>query len=175
MKLLSFAASNSRHSINKQLVTYAASLLPEADTEILDLNDYEMPLFSVDREASEGHPPQAQQFLDRIAAADALLVSFAEHNNSYTAAWKSLYDWCSRIETKVWQDKPMVLLSTSPGGRGGANVMAAAEVHVPRFGGQVKATLSIPAFHDNFDSERGELSNADYRQQLQLAVRSLLD
>ncbi|GAB5500863.1 MAG: NAD(P)H-dependent oxidoreductase [Pseudohongiellaceae bacterium] len=175
MNLLAFAASNSSRSINKQLVTYAASLIPEASTEILDLNDYEMPLFSVDREAQHGHPDQAHQFLAKIAAADALLVSFAEHNNSYTAAWKNLYDWCSRIETRVYQDKPIVLLSTSPGGRGGANVMAAAEVHVPRFGGKVKATLSIPDFQDNFDSQRGELTHPELKTQLAEAVHALLD
>jgi len=174
MQLLAFAASNSSRSINKQLVTYAASLLPGASTEILDLNDYEMPLFSVDREARDGHPQQAHQFLARIAAADALLVSFAEHNGSYTAAWKNLYDWCSRIETRVYQAKPMVLLSTSPGGRGGASVMATAEAQVPRFGGEVRASLSIPRFQDNFDTERGELTDPEFQAKLTEAVQTLL-
>ncbi len=175
MKLLAFAASNSSRSINKQLVTYASSLLPEFNAEILDINDYEMPLFSVDREERDGHPPQAQQFLDKIKSADALLISFAEHNHSYTAAWKNLYDWCSRIEAKVYQNKPLVLLSTSPGGRGGANVLASAEMSVPRFGGEVKASLSIPGFHDNFDSLAGRLSNEELDGKLKAAVRSLLD
>lgn len=175
MKVLAFAASNSSRSINKQLVTYAASLLPDAEVELLDLNDYELPLFSVDREEELGHPALAQQFLAHIATADALLVSFAEHNSSYTAAWKNLYDWCSRIETRVWQGKPMVLLSTSPGGRGGANVMAAALMSVPRFGGEVKASLSIPSFGDNFDSELGQLTNPDLRAKLVAAVGTLAD
>ena len=46
--VIAFAASSSINSINKQLVTYAASLLKDAQVEILDLNDFEMPLFSVD-------------------------------------------------------------------------------------------------------------------------------
>ena len=50
-KVTCFAASSSRNSINKQLVTYAAGLVEDADVEVLDLNDYELPLFSVDREA----------------------------------------------------------------------------------------------------------------------------
>ncbi len=175
MKLLAFAASNSSRSINKQLVTYASSLLPEFTTEILDINDYEMPLFSVDREDRDGHPPQARQFLDKIAAADALLISFAEHNHSYTAAWKNLYDWCSRVEAKVYQNKPLVLLSTSPGGRGGANVLASAEMSVPRFGGQVTASLSIPDFNNNFDAVSGRLTNRELDAKLKTAVRTLLD
>ena len=39
MKLLAFAASSSTKSINKQLATYAASLVQGAEVEILDIND----------------------------------------------------------------------------------------------------------------------------------------
>jgi len=173
MKLLAFAASSSRKSINKQLVTYAASLVEGAEVEVLDLNDYELPLFSVDREAELGHPELAKAFLSRIAASDALVISFAEHNGSYSAAYKNLFDWSSRNAPKVFQDKPMVLLSTSPGARGGASVLAAATDSAPRFGGHVKASLSIPSFHENFDVERGTLRNKELQAKLIEAVGQL--
>ncbi len=175
MKLLAFATSNSRSSINKQLVTYAASLLPEAETEILDLNDFELPLFSVDREQELGQPELAKLFLSRISGADALLISFAEHNMSFTAAWKNLYDWCSRIETKVYQGKPTVMISTSPGGRGGSNVLEAALKSAPFFGAEIKGSLSIPSFNENFDVSQGRLSNTELDAQLQATVRALAD
>ncbi len=63
MKLLAFAASSSKKSINKQLAAYAASLLEGADVEVLDLNDYELPLYSVDKEQELGHPQLAQAFM----------------------------------------------------------------------------------------------------------------
>ena len=122
MKVVAFAASNSRNSINKLLVTYAASLLDSWETEILELNDFELPLFSVDREAELGQPELAKLFLKKLADADAIIISFAEHNLSYSAAYKNLFDWCSRITPKVFQGKPMVLLSTSPGGHGGVTL-----------------------------------------------------
>lgn len=175
MKLLAFATSNSRSSINKQLVTYAASLLPEAEIEILDLNDFELPLFSVDREQELGKPELAKLFLSRISHADALLISFAEHNMSFTAAWKNLYDWCSRIETKVYQGKPTVMISTSPGGRGGSNVLEAALKSAPFFGAEIKGSLSIPSFNENFDVSQGRLSNTELDAQLQATVRTLVD
>ena len=112
MKVVAFAASNSRNSINKLLVTYAASLLDSWETEILEINDFELPLFSVDREAELGQPELAKLFLKKLADADAIIISFAEHNLSYSAAYKNLFDWCSRITPKVFQGKPMVLLST---------------------------------------------------------------
>lgn len=173
MKLLAFAASNSSKSINKKLVTYAAGLVEGAEVEVLDLNDYEMPLFSIDREATLGHPELAKAFLHKIASSDALLISFAEHNGSYSAAFKNLFDWCSRIEPKVFQNKPLVLLSTSPGARGGASVLAAATGSAPFFGGHVKASLSIPSFHDNFDLERGVLKHEELNSQLAKAVALL--
>jgi NAD(P)H-dependent FMN reductase len=173
MKLLAFAASSSRKSINKQLVIYAATLLDGAVVEVLDLNDYELPLFSEDREKELGHPELAKAFMAKVAASDALMISFAEHNGSYSAAYKNLFDWVSRINPKVFQDKPMVLLSTSPGARGGASVLDAANTSAPRFGGHVKASLSIPSFYENFDVDRGTLKNEDLKSKLIDAVNSL--
>ena len=155
MKLLAFAASSSKKSINKELVTYAASLLEGADVEVLDLNDYELPLFSVDKEVELGNPPLAKAFLLKVASSDAVIISFAEHNGSYSAAYKNLFDWCSRIGQKVFHDKPLVLLSTSPGASGGASVLTEATKSAPFFAGRVKASLSIPSFYDNFDLEHG--------------------
>lgn len=48
--ILAFAGSNSSNSINKQLATYAASLVKDANTKILDLNDFELPIYSIDLE-----------------------------------------------------------------------------------------------------------------------------
>jgi chromate reductase, NAD(P)H dehydrogenase (quinone) len=173
MKLLAFAASNSSKSINKQLVTYAARLVDGAEIEVLDLNDYELPLFSVDREAELGHPELAKAFLAKVAASDAVMISFAEHNGSYSAAYKNLFDWSSRVEKNVFQDKPMVMLSTSPGPRGGASVLAAATHSAPFFGGRVTASLAIPSFYENFDVERGTLRNEALKTKLIEAVSSL--
>ena len=113
MKILAFAASNSRKSINRVLVEYAASrlqsrFLSSAEVEFLDLNDYEMPIYSVDRENADGIHRLARAFFAKIGGADAVIVSFAEYNGFVTAAWKNIHDWMSRIEMRVWQDKPVV-------------------------------------------------------------------
>ena len=155
MKILSFGASTSSQSINRQFARYAAGQVPGAEVTDLDLRTLELPLFDVDREESEGQPEAAQQFLDLIRSHDALVVSLAEHNGSYSAAFKNLYDWASRIEQKVWAGKPMLLLATSPGGRGGATVVEAAKATFPRMGADLRASFSLPSFYDNFDAESG--------------------
>jgi NAD(P)H-dependent FMN reductase len=73
----------------------------------------------------------------------------------------------------VFQDKPVVLLSTSPGARGGASVLATATAAMPFFGGQVIANLAIPSFYENFDTGRGELKNAELNAQLHKTVNQL--
>ena len=173
-RVICFAASSSRNSINRQLVTYVASLVEDAAVEVLDLNDYELPLFSVDREAELGEPPLAQAFLDKIHASDALIISFAEHNGCYSAAYKNLYDWVSRIQAKVYQDKRMLLLATSPGGRGGKSVLELALGQIPRFGGEIRGSVSVPLFTDNFDVERAAISNADIDLEIRAALVKLL-
>lgn len=147
MKILAFAASNHSQSINRVLVGYAANRLQSMRTDIeiefIDLNDFEMPIYSLDRERSDGVHPLAQSFFAKIGAADALLVSFAEYNGFVTAAWKNIYDWMSRIDAKVWQDKPMVILSATPGPRAGANVLQSQEFTAPYFGMDLKGRYGV--------------------------------
>mgnify|MGYP000681098702 FL=1 len=83
MKVLAFAATNSIKSINKALITYAITFLDKHEVEIIDINDYQMPIYSSDLEIAHGIPNSATDFLDKISAADVLLISFAEHNGSY--------------------------------------------------------------------------------------------
>lgn len=173
MKVIAYGASSSRNSINKRLAAYAAGLIEGAEVELLDLNDYEMPLFSEDREKQLGQPEQAKAFFNKIGQADLLVISFAEHNGSYTAAYKNLFDWTSRINQKVYQNKPLILLSTSPGPGGAASVLAAAKGSAPYFAGEVKGALSLPSFYDNFDMESGAVTAPAFNDELLTVLNSL--
>ncbi|MAZ87339.1 MAG: NADPH-dependent FMN reductase [Cellvibrionaceae bacterium] len=173
MKILAFAASNSRKSINKDLIKYAATLLDQHDVEIIDINDYDMPIYSSDLEEAHGIPDAASSFLKKIEYADALLISYAEHNGNYTVAYKNLFDWASRADREVYQGKSIVMLSTSPGSGGAKSVLSLATESAHFFSGEVKASLSIPNFHDNFDKEKGELNNTDLVSELRAVLTSL--
>jgi NAD(P)H-dependent FMN reductase len=173
MKLIAFAASNSRNSINKKLVCYAASLIENASSEVLNLNDYEIPLFGEDREREIGQPQLAYDFLAKLADCDAILISFAEHNGSYSVAYKNLFDWCSRITPKIFQDKPMIVLATSPGGRGAQTVLEMAVSSLPRFGADVRGSFSLPKFYDSFDVETGKLHEPEQLKRLQAVLAKL--
>lgn len=172
MKIIAFGASPSKNSINKKLATYAAHLFENAEVEVVDLNDFQMPIYTVDIEPAIGKHPLAQAFLDKIAAADILVVSLAENNGNYSVGFKNIFDWCSRISAKVFQEKPMLLMATSPGARGGANVLEIAKKAFPFYGGNIKGVFSLPSFEDNFDAENLKISNSELDNQLKALIKN---
>ncbi len=167
MKIIAFGASNSKHSINQTFASWAAHQL-NGDVHLLDLNDFEMPLFSVDREQENGIPEEAEEFLSIIGTADVLVISMAEHNGSYTVAFKNILDWCSRSEANVFQEKPVFLLATSPGAMGGRFVLETALSRFPRHSAKVLAHFSLPKFAEHFD-------NGIKDEELNLAFKTALN
>ena len=170
MKIFAFAGSNSSTTINKQLVKFVLKSFPDDEVNLIDLNDYLMPVFSVDLEKN-GFPDEAYQFLKNIEESDIIICSLAENNRSYSAAFKNIFDWCSRINVKVFQNKPMFLMTTSPGGYGGGNVMAEASKFFPQFGADIKETFSLPKFYENFDSENG-IINPELLSDIKLKIQN---
>ena len=154
-KVIALGGSNSKASINKQFAHYIAGLIENADVLKLDLNDFSIPMYGIDEENENGIPEDAIRIAKLIKNADGAVISLAEHNGAYSAAFKSVFDWVSRIEAKVFEKTPVFLLSTSPGGRGGASVMQLALDRFPRHGADIPAHFSLPNFYDNF--KNGEL------------------
>lgn len=166
--IIAFAGSNSKQSINKQLVEYTCTLIDKYTTEVLDLNDYDMPLYGVDKEAKDGFPENAKRLLEKMKSADGLIISLAEHNGAYTAVFKNAFDWMSRLEKKTFFNKPMLLMAASPGGRGGASVLAIAEQRFPFHNATIIETFSFPLFNDNFSE--GMITNDVLNTELKNAI-----
>ncbi|MDQ0780404.1 NADPH-dependent FMN reductase [Chryseobacterium sp. W4I1] len=164
MKILAFAGSTSSTSINRELVKFVLKDFQDEEINLIDLNDFTMPVFSVDLE-KKGFPDEAHNFLKEIEECDVIICSLAEHNRSYSSAFKNVFDWSSRINVKVFQNKPMLLMSTSPGGYGGGNVMNTAKTFFPQFAADIKDTFSLPKFYENFDLESGVI-NPDMLKEL---------
>lgn len=167
-KIIALGGSNSEESINKQFAYFTAGLIDEADVLKLDLNDFLVPMYGVDHEKKSGMPKEAQSLVKLIQNADGIVLSLAEHNGSYTAVFKNIFDWMSRIEAKVFETTPVLLLSTSPGSRGGASVLAAALDRFPRHGAKISGSLSLPNFYDNF--KEGKLINEELNTELRVQI-----
>ncbi len=169
-KLLAFSGSNSSKSINQSLIKYVAKTLSEEQQEVLinviDLRDYPIPIYSADIERESGHPEEVKKLQELIFEHDALLISCPEHNGAMPAVFKNMIDWLSRLvkpgksffgETK----KPVFLLSTSPGPRGGSTSLTNLAHLMPRWGGDVKGEISIGKFYSHFDEEGLDKETSD--------------
>lgn len=170
-KILAFGASSSQQSINKKLANFAAHQVDNAEVTLLDLNDFEMPIYSIDKEKENGYPDLATQFKSHVNSTDGIIISFAEHNGAYSAAFKNIFDWISRIDKDTWASKPMFLMATSPGTRGGKTVL---DIAVNKFRFMNPNTIvhfSLPSFHENFSEEHG-ITNDEFYDQFkeQLAI-----
>lgn len=148
--IITLGGSSSKNSINKQLAEFAGSLLKDVVLDRIDINDYDLPLYSIDIENETGFPKDLSLLNEKVEKADGIIISLAEHNGAYSAAFKNAFDWLSRIEAKVWRNKPMLLLSTSPGPRGGQSVMDLALSRFPYNGGNIVGSMTFPSFGQNF-------------------------
>ncbi|WP_459209283.1 NADPH-dependent FMN reductase [Aquimarina rhabdastrellae] len=162
-KIIALGGSNSKESINKKLALYTAQQLVDVEVLSIDLKEYELPLYSIDRENEEGVPELALQLNQIFKEADGFVVSLAEHNGSYSVGFKNTFDWLSRIEKEVWKGKPMFLMATSPGARGGQTVLETAKMSFPHLGAKIAASFSLPQFFTNFSDESG-IQEEDLKQ-----------
>ena len=169
--IIALGGSSSRKSINKILAVYTAHLVHNAQVEVLDLNEFELPLYSIDLEEEKGIPVQARNLLASIQSADGIVLSLAEHNGAYSAAFKNAFDWMSRIDGKLWAHKPMLLLASSPGARGGQTVLDIAKGRFPYMGGNIVGSMAVPNFYENFKD--GEVANEQLKNELSTLAKLL--
>lgn len=124
-RILAFAGSTRSGSFNKWLVQNAATAARKAGAEVtvVDLKDFDLPLFDEDLEAS-GTPAGATRLKQLFLDHDALLIASPEYNSSVSAVLKNAIDWVSRSALGepmkgAFLGKVAVLLAASPGGLGG--------------------------------------------------------
>lgn len=130
VRILGFAGSLRRNSVNRGLLRAAAELLPPAASlETFDL--LPVPLFNQDEE--KPFPASVQEFRDRILAADALLIATPEYNHSIPGVLKNALDWASRPQN-VFDGKPLAIM-----GAGGQFGTTRAQYHLR----QVAAALNL--------------------------------
>lgn len=170
-KILAFSGSNSSVSINQRLVKAAAKIVDGID--IIDLRDYDAPIYSQDIEGATGLPESILKLYDLIQKYDSIVIASPEHNGLPTAFLKNTLDWLSRNKgQKFLQDKKVVLLSTSPGGNGGASALAKLQEVIPYWGATVVGSYSLGNFFDKVDADNN-LTAKEEQEAVQEALAAL--
>lgn len=125
-KILAFAGSARKDSLNKKLVKIAAEGARTTGVEVtyLDFHDLPLPLYDEDLETAEGLPANVRKLKALMKAHQGFLIACPEYNSSITPLLKNAIDWASRSEPgepslACFKDKVAVLMSASPGELGG--------------------------------------------------------
>jgi NAD(P)H-dependent FMN reductase len=121
MKLLVFGASLRKESFNRKQAGLAAEALrrlPGLEVDHADYRDFEMPIYDGDQEEASGIPAGGQKLIDRIRAANAVVISTPEYNGGIPGTLKNAIDWVSRDDDNPLDGKPLLLLGASPGALG---------------------------------------------------------
>ena len=121
-----FAGSLRKNSFNQRMLERAAFGAREAGAEVdlVDLGDFDLPIFHDELSAGESLPDGVLALKDRLRHADGLLIASPEYNCSVTPLLKNVLDWCSVPTNRENPDcclegKHAGVMATSPGRLGG--------------------------------------------------------
>src|SRR5574337_1588095 len=107
MRILAFAASLRRGSLNRKLITLAAEVARAAGAEVdlAEFREFELPIYDGDLDASAGLPPGGAELKRRLEHAAAIVIATPEYNYSIPGPLKNAIDWVSRSRPMPWRGK----------------------------------------------------------------------
>jgi NAD(P)H-dependent FMN reductase len=116
MKILMFAASFRKDSLNKKLIRNAYQMMPKGHEAMLrEFNEFQMPLYDGDLEAASGLPDAAKKLVEAINSVQAVIISSPEYNAGIPGTLKNAIDWTSRDKSSPWNGKQVLLVGATPG------------------------------------------------------------
>ena len=174
-QVLVFAGSARKDSVNKKLAKLAARDIEAVGgiAVLVDLAEFPMPVYNGDMEASEGIPTETKAFFELVDQADGIVIASPEYNGSFSALLKNTIDWVSRVDGSAFA-KPTLLMSATPGGKGGRNGLeilrsSLSNMAVPVVEEQVSVAKAGEALVG------GELVNDEDKATLRSGVAALLE
>jgi chromate reductase len=167
--LLTIPGSLRRGSTNRKLAAEAARLYGGP----WETADIRLPLYDGDLEQAEGIPAPVLRLAGAIDAAEAVVISTPEYNQSLSGALKNALDWVSRVDGSPWRDKPVAIMSAAAGRAGGARGNYALRLAMTPFRprlltGEVLVSSAAKEFDD-----AGRLTSERYLAALQALMDDL--
>ena len=158
-KILVFAGSIRTGALSARLAGHVARELSlmNAESTLISLADYEMPIYNGDLEKDEGVPENAKKLKGMMLAHQGIYIASPEYNSSITPLLKNTIDWASRPvpgepPLACFGGKVAVVMSASPGALGGLRGLVTLRSILGNIGTLVLTeTYSISRAMDAFD------------------------
>jgi chromate reductase, NAD(P)H dehydrogenase (quinone) len=132
-RILVLAGSIRTGSLNARLAAITAKELARAEAEVslISLQDFSMPLYDGDLDASSGPPAAAVQLKRMICAHHGVFIASPEYNASIAPLLKNAIDWVSRVRDgkepplAAFRNRAFALGAASNGSYGGVRSLMA--------------------------------------------------
>jgi NAD(P)H-dependent FMN reductase len=176
MKLLAFAASLKRESLNRKLLNLAVELARDSGiaVDLAEFREFDMPLYNADVQSSAGFPAGALELDRRIQAADGLMIASPEYNYSVPGTLKNAIDWVSRMNPMPFRGKHGFLLAASSTVVGGIRGLWALRVPLEGLGVTLYPDMFALAQAAQALDERGKLKDPELQGRLDKMVKGYL-
>jgi len=172
--IIAFTGSTNPNSINEKLLIAAINKFPEKSVQLIKLTDHNIPIYSQKIEEKNGIPKAIKELFQLFTKADGFIIASPEHNGLLSSFLKNIVDWLSRVDQNFFGDKPVMLMSTSPGETGGSSHLQILENLIPRWGGNLLSTYSLGNFNNRFDTENLSILVPSEDLKLNEAVQTFL-
>jgi NAD(P)H-dependent FMN reductase len=181
-RILAFAGSLRKDSLNRKLVAVAAEGAGKAGAEVtlLDLKQYPLTPYDGDDEDAGGLPESAVKLKEIFKAHDAFIISSPEYNSGYPGTLKNIIDWISRpMEGEKpliqFRNKPGLLLSASPSWRGGWRMLPSLREVLLNIGVIVMPDVFPLANADKAFDENDQFKDGKQKDRLYALTRKLVE
>jgi len=154
MKTIAIISSSVRSGRNSHRVAlYFSNYLEEnniAKADILDLKEYDFPLFDERLRLQKDPSPGALEFAARIRDADGVIIVTPEYNGGYPGSLKNVVD----LLYDEWRKKPVAISTVSDGPFGGTQVITSIQFSLWKIGAwTVPAMFPVPRVTEAFDEQ----------------------
>ena len=175
-RLLIFSASLRADSLNNRLAALAAETIAGIGG-IVDqavMGDFDCPSYSQDVETTEGPPPGATAFRDRLLANDAFVIVSPEYNASMPGLLKNAIDWVSRFRPQPFNERHALLMSASPSMAGGNRGLWSLRIPLEHLGARVYPHMfSLASAHEALTAG-GQIANMALKQRFEENIAAFM-
>jgi NAD(P)H-dependent FMN reductase len=141
-----------------------------ATAEIIDLNEYNFPVFDERLSNLKDPLPAAVEYAERVKNADGIIIVTPEYNGGYPASLKNAID----LLYNEWYRKPIAISTSSDGIFGGTQVITSLQFSLWKMRAwTVAAMFPVPKLKDAFD-ENGVPEDEGINKRAKLFINELM-
>jgi chromate reductase, NAD(P)H dehydrogenase (quinone) len=172
MKLLVFAASRRKASVNRKLAQLAADIAKsrQAHIDFLEYSAFDLPVYDDETYDQQALPKAVDDFAAHLQKSDGIILASPEYNWSFPGSLKNIIDWVSTIAPNPFAEKTALLLSASPSLRGGAQGLVHLQSPLMALGMHVFPRLFTLSRADTAFDKDGGLTDPKLTAELQGVV-----